>query len=89
MYEHYCDYYKTPRTKITKWIVAADNNKRKLSIRNYALNEQQIKAICATLPFIPDLYELELVKCQITDMMSTIVLFAAYFCPSLKRLSLV
>lgn len=89
IYEHYCDFYKTPRTKISKWLVPADNNRRKLSIKNYALNEQQIKAICATMPFIPDLFELELVRCQITDMMSTLFLFAAYFCPSLKRFCLV
>lgn len=80
--------YRIPKGNLKKYLVPADNNRKKLSFKRKILSEQQIKALTATIPFIPDIYELELEKCAITDIMSTVLLFSAFMNPYIKRFSL-
>lgn len=53
------------------------------------LNENQIKALSCTIPFIYGIYECEFSNNQITDIMSTLLLMAAFINPSVKRFSFV
>jgi hypothetical protein len=81
--------FRIPKQKFSKYIVPADNNRKKLSIRYKVLTEQQVKAVSATIPFIPDIYECEIESCHVTDIMSTVLLFACFMNPSIKRFALI
>ena len=74
---------------IKRHILPADNQKTKLSFRNMQLSEVQCKAIALTIPFIHDIYEVEFINNQITDLVSTLLLLSAYINPSVKRFTYV
>ena len=53
------------------------------------LNENTIKAVVCTIPFIYDIHECEFMNNQITDIMSSVILMACFVNPSVKRFSYV
>jgi hypothetical protein len=71
---------------LPQYIKPIVNNKQGLSFAHLAISDKLLKAICCTIPFIPNIYELEFNKNQITDMLSTLVLLAAYSNPNVKSL---
>ncbi len=74
---------------IAKFILPADNEKTKFSIRNLTLDENTLKALCCTIPFIANIYEIELVNNFISDIMSGVLLLSCYMNPFLVRINYV
>ena len=64
-----------------------DPNNIKLSIRNYQLDEQSVKALALVLPFIHDIDELELNNNQMNDAVASALAIAFFMNPRLKRIS--
>lgn len=74
---------------IKNFILPTDNEKTKFSIKNLTLDENTTKALACTIPFILDIYEIELSNNMISDMMSSIVLLAIFMNPSIVRINYV
>lgn len=53
------------------------------------VSEGLCKSLALTIPFIYDIYEVEFVNNQVTDLLSTLLLLSAYINPSVKRFSFV
>jgi hypothetical protein len=66
-----------------------ENDRIKLSFRSCLLSENLLKAVACTIPFIHDIFEVEFCNNQINDMMSSILMMAAFTAPSVKRFSYV
>lgn len=66
-----------------------DNERSKFSIKNLTLDENTTKALACTVPFIPDIYEIEFANNLISDIMSNIVLISCYMNPWLVRINFV
>jgi hypothetical protein len=62
---------------------------RKFSVRLVVLTENLVKAFAMTIPHMYGIYEIEFYKNSITDIMSSVLLFAIYSNPNIKRFSLV
>jgi hypothetical protein len=60
VFEHYCVEMKASPIPIKGYIVAGDNKVRKMSFKNFNLDEATVKALACVIPFIVDLEELEL-----------------------------
>ena len=80
--EHYCDFFKVEEIDIAEYIVPMENDRIKLSFRSVLLSENLLKAIACTIPFIHDIFEVEFVNNQINDMVSSILMMAAFVAPS-------
>ena len=64
-----------------------DPENKKISIKNYTLDHQTAKAFILILPYMHEFTELELFNNQLTDNVSSGLVFS-YFCnPSLKKLT--
>lgn len=74
---------------IRKFIMPTDNERTKFSIKNLTLDENTTKALACTVPFVPDIYEIELANNLISDIMSNIVLISCYMNPWLVRINFV
>ena len=64
-----------------------DPNTTKLSFKNYQLDDMTVKAIALVLPFILDITEIEMANTQITDLVSSCLVFSVFMNPSLKRIT--
>ena len=53
------------------------------------LNENQMKALACTIPFIYGIYECEFANNQITDIMSVVLLLSAFINPCVKKFTYV
>jgi hypothetical protein len=62
---------------------------RKFSVKLVVMTENIVKAFACTIPFMYGIYEIEFYKNSITDIMSSVLLFAVFGNPGIKRFSLV
>jgi hypothetical protein len=62
---------------------------RKFSLRLVVMTEHLVKALACTIPFMYGIYEIEFYKNSVTDIMSSVLLFAVFSNPNIKRLSFV
>lgn len=86
IFKHYCEQFQTDVIYLPQYIKPIVNNKQGLSFTHLAISDKLLKAICCTIPFIPNIYELEFNKNHIADMLSTLVLFASFTNPNIKSL---
>ena len=85
IFEYYCNQFKVSIFDIKQYIVPTDNNRTKLCLRNFQLNENQCKAIACTMPFMYKIQEVEFIKNQIGDLVSPLFLFGAFCNPDIVR----
>ena len=64
-----------------------DPKNTKLSIKNYQLDDQTVKAIACVLPYIHDITELEFHNNQMTDIVSSSLVVAFFMNPYLRRIT--
>jgi len=78
---------KAAPIKLAQFYNYDDPKNTKLSFRNYQLDDQTVKAIALVLPYILDITELEMANTQITDLISSCLVFSVFMNPNLKRLT--
>jgi len=66
-----------------------DNMKVKFSVKLVIFTENLVKAFAMTIPFLHGVYELELYRNQISDIMSAVIVFAVFANPGIQRFSMV
>lgn len=59
MFEHYCVEMKAAPMPIGTYIVLGDNKIKKITVKNYNLDEATAKALACVIPFIIDIEEME------------------------------
>lgn len=81
-YEHYCqEFYATP-------LVLEDYYKKGVfTIKNAELADNQIKALCCTIPIVQGLKHLKFQNNKLQDEMAPPLLMAAFMNPDLKILT--
>ncbi len=75
VFEHYCVEMKAAPIPIGQYIITGDNKIRKLTLKNFNLDEATTKSLACIIPFIVDIEEMEFSNNQLMDhVAATLVL---------------
>ena len=89
IHEHYCEIFKVKPWDVKELIQLGANEKPKIVFSRVVLAEGTLKALVATLPFLSRVYEIELDRNSLTDLMASLLLFGVYLSPQIKKLTFV
>ena len=87
--EHYCQIYKVTPWTMKDLMQEGANEKTKIVFSRIVLVEGTLKALVATLPFLSGVYEIELDRNSLTDLMASVLLFGIYCSPGIKKITFV
>ena len=73
---------------IMNYIISGDNKIRKLSVKNFTLDEGQAKALACIIPFIVDIEEMEFSNNQLMDHCSAVLVLGFFQNPSLHKMTI-
>lgn len=85
IFDLYCIQLKAQPVDLQPFLMMGDNNRLKLSIKNYTLDEPTTKALCMLIPFLAEVQEIELLNNMISDIMAGVILLAVYMNPTVIR----
>jgi len=73
---------------IGQYIVASDNKIRKLTLKNFNLDEATTKSLASIIPFIVDIEEMEFSNNQLMDFVAAALVLAFFQNPSLHKMTI-
>lgn len=84
IFEHYCIETKAAPIDLDRFINDLNPNNKKLTFRNYPLDDATAKALVLTIPYMHDIKEFEANSNKLSDQLSGALLMAIFVNPSIR-----
>ena len=88
VFDYYCKECDASSFKLIDLYDDEDSSSVKLSLKNFQLDDNQVKALALVLPYLHDIHEIDFNNTQMTDMCAAALALSFFMNPSLHSLTI-